>query len=587
MTSLLQAIGVAGFKGIGAETQFVTGLQKINFFVGENNAGKSTILQYISEYIGKYRSGEPTPKLADKHIHRGSRKIAHSFVRGIATGEFKNTTLERLNGLPSVNQTNKRQFSTYLDRIVVLLARNDYVWFKDAWKLNDAESLVGKAQIKGSLQSGEWGLMWQMIKPGWSGGDPDTWVSESLHWILQGHLTAIPVAPLIPAVRQIGEKGGKFSGYGGVGIIDQLAQMQNPGYNNRGQRRKFDLINAFLASVTGQGDATIEVPYDRDSILVHMNGRTLPIESLGTGIHEVLLLATFCTITTGSVVCIEEPELHLHPLLQRKLISHIQNTTDNQYFIATHSAAFIDTPGAAIYHVYLDGETTRVSSAKVASERYLICADLGCRASDIVQSNAVVWVEGPSDRLYIKHWIRALASELIEGTHYTIMFYGGRNLSHLTADDQAVVDFIRLRDLNRNMAVVIDSDCASDKDDVNSTKERIRREVNDGGGVVWITSGREIENYIDHGSLQAAVATVHPRIYGAPASGGPYDHALWFRRVVEDGGKRTVEKTVDKVAVAHEVCKERADLQILDLEERVGELVSMIRKANHLEVLPT
>ena len=55
------------------------------------------------------------------------------------------------------------------------------------------------------------------------------------------------------------------------------------------------------------------------------------------------------------------------------------------------------------------------------------------RTSDIrlviLQANCVVWVEGPSDRIYLKHWIEAVTSELIEGLHYSIMFYGGRLLS--------------------------------------------------------------------------------------------------------------------------------------------------------------
>ena len=30
--------------------------------------------------------------------------------------------------------------------------------------------------------------------------------------------------------------------------------------------------------------------------------------------------------------------------------------------------------------------------------------DLDVRASDLLQSNGIIWVEGPSDRIYIKRW---------------------------------------------------------------------------------------------------------------------------------------------------------------------------------------
>ncbi len=51
--------------------------------------------------------------------------------------------------------------------------------------------------------------------------------------------------------------------------------------------------------------------------------------------------------------------------------------------------------------------------------------------------------------------------DLREGIHYSIMFYGGRLLNHLSADDPDITEFIKLRRLNRHLAVVMDSDKAS------------------------------------------------------------------------------------------------------------------------------
>jgi len=77
------------------------------------------------------------------------------------------------------------------------------------------------------------------------------------------------------------------------------------------------------------------------------------------------------------------------------------------------------------------------------------------------------------------------------------MFYGGRLLSHLSADDELVSDFITLNRLNRNVAVVMDSDKASDAADVSGTKRRIAAGLKQNCGFDWITKGREIENYLD------------------------------------------------------------------------------------------
>ena len=58
----------------------------------------------------------------------------------------------------------------------------------------------------------------------------------------------------------------------------------------------------------------------------------------------------------------------------------------------------------------------------------------------------------------------------------------------------------------------------------------------------WLTKGREIENYVDHSRLQAAVKSVYASAYGRPATGGAFDHALHFYR-----GARSLVKDVDKV----------------------------------------
>jgi hypothetical protein len=55
-----------------------------------------------------------------------------------------------------------------------------------------------------------------------------------------------------------------------------------------------------------------------------------------------------------------------------------------------------------------------------------------------------------------------MAPELSEGLHYSIIFYGGRLPSHLTADDQRVLDSIALQRLKRNVAMILDSDRSAD-----------------------------------------------------------------------------------------------------------------------------
>lgn len=585
MTIFLDGIATRFYRGIGPEVQYISPFSKLNFFIGPNNSGKSIILDLLANQVAQTLTGKKVNPPSGHEEYKG--KETGQFLLAIGKN-MENAIKLVTSGQKFIDHNNTyRHFGDInndISKICGKISRQNHLWLKiGAHKSAEIFPALDIQSASNWLDSKTWQTIWNLATQHKGGSLVQHWVPETINYIANTSVPTVPNIHLIPAKRVFGEKGEALNDLSGRGLIDHLAALQNPSWNKQEDREKFAKINMFIKKVTGKDDAQLEVPNDREHLLVHIDNKVLPLAALGTGIHEVIILAAFCTINDRSIMCIEEPEIHLHPLLQRKLISYLVSETSSQYFISTHSSSFMDTANATIFRVTNDGEQTRVQAVVTKDHQRSLLDDLGYHASDLLQTNMVIWVEGPSDRIYVNHWINVIDDRLIEGIHYTIMFYGGALIRHLTASDDALKDFISLRSLNRNMAVILDSDKADEHSPLKPHAQRLSEEICSSNGMVWVTAGREIENYVDGAKLQDALKKLHSKIYRSPAKTGIFDHAFYFYRDnPEKKDSRLLYKDADKVGAANLICEDEANVERLDLRERLVELTHMICQANSL-----
>jgi hypothetical protein len=531
------AMEIFGFRSFGSKPMLLGSLRKLNFLIGQNNSGKSNVLRAIV-LLSSIRGADPklSPKSSDfapeaenicVYLHFPKRLLKELFSKRTGQNDPRWAVIDD-------NDSFAFPFTVARDRSVAVTdSQIDHFIASINLPARDLQTLLQQnLGIGADIRTQARHLM-QVLQ---------------LDNYLMSKVLFVPQIRTVHSITQYVENVDQFIDsrysivFSGGQMIDLLFRLQHPPYDSRTDRLKFEKIIQFLRGITQNETLSLEVPHDKSSILVSMDGKTLPLHNLGTGIEEILIMAAASLGFEDKIVCIEEPELHIHPLLQKKLMQ-LLGQTNNLFLITTHSSSLIDVEAGAIYNVRVDGGSTEITNPVSPSETRSALHDLGYRPSDLLQTNSIIWVEGPSDRIYLQKWISIAEPSLKQGIDYSIMFYGGRLLAHLSASEETIEEFIELLRLNRFSSIVIDSDKRTEQSQINETKQRLVREIEANKGVAWVTAGREIENEIQRDIFEAACAEINR------SSAADLDNKYSDRLVRADD----TTKQIDKIRLARAV----------------------------------
>ncbi|WP_435079380.1 ATP-dependent nuclease [Halococcus sp. AFM35] len=130
--------------------------------------------------------------------------------------------------------------------------------------------------------------------------------------------------------------------------------------------------------------------------------QSVDIAERGSGVGSLLVLSlmqAYVEMQVGEGYCLlfEEPGNFLHPAAERKMLNALKEiSNEGQVCISTHSQAMIDQEKDASMHI-VRRESGETSFELIEDDTFAIIDEIGARNSDLLQSDFVIYVEGPSD----------------------------------------------------------------------------------------------------------------------------------------------------------------------------------------------
>lgn len=488
------------------KTKILKNLSNINIFIGANNSGKSRFLRTVfsKKNIGikinteKIKDNEinifnKNLKKFNENINDLKENITDDHIYGIEREKFEKIDFIRKNETPNENlfyislEQKKKSLEKLPTKIKPIIGdNNSYSSISERSDKNEKIEKT-KSDIK-NIQK----------------------LQQNIEGIYSNYITENIYIPTIRGLRGFtytNEKKQKdyykertekdyfkdgYNGtiYTGLSLYDDVKELLLGLTNEREKVKKFE---KFLSENFFDNRGFTIIPNIKDNVVYVKIGyeKDYPIYELGDGIQAIIILTYPLFFNEGKKLKVfyEEPDMYLHPAFQRIFLETLMRDEfkDFQFFLTTHSNHFLDmtldyeeekfTTSIYTFQKKENAENEEFSIENVKSGNSNILELLGVRNSSVFLSNCTIWVEGITDRMYLRKYLEVFQNSLEkedrhfkENIHYSFVEYGGNNITHWSfLEDKDEVKNIDVEKLCGKLFLI------SDKDD--NDKERFKKKL--------------------------------------------------------------------------------------------------------------
>lgn len=475
--------------------------KKINFFVGTNNSGKSRFLRGLL-------------KVDNRHILlRKDKEVLINYLKLFYEENFQKNLNDILDELErrgyKPNLSFWREIESFVKKLILICENENY---KDIYE-NYKDDFDNIRKLQDELHDLKYQFVldeWRVTQNVLDGCDllmkieaiikttellqtTDKFYIPILRSLTKNDNLRDDAFEAILKVNYAINSGAAFTG---LNLHDSIREKKASKIDIRSEVREFEkfLAKNFFENKDVEITSTMG---NEKAILFSVDNEEFPIYDLGDGIQMlILLLFPIFTAKKNTWVFIEEPEMNLHPGLQRVFIEALLNdeylkNKNLRYFFTTHSNHFLD---LSIEH----DEIAIFQFEKLGPGKFFIKNNikpnketlnlLGVNTSSVFLANTSIWIEGPTDRRYLSRYLKMYCEEekfsyLKEDIDYAFFEYGGNLIEHYLFDDKFEEDYSdnEVRDkiksfaLSNKIYLMADNDNVKDGSAKASRREKLEK----------------------------------------------------------------------------------------------------------------
>ncbi|MDD1689045.1 MAG: AAA family ATPase [Methanoregula sp.] len=412
---IIKKISIQNFRSYGSDTFTLSLSPNTNTLIGENNVGKTTIFEALKKILtinGRWDKEDYFLRDATKEIHislecildsEQIQRLINLFNLPYSEEEFT----KNLSNEIEYSFTRDRNRDYYRLKFGDLQIENErghfhpfvrdtgYIeinWYEILKEIKKDKSILLKKICEtvlyvqhGLASNPEYGINFQSSE-----------FSNSLISVIASKIIILEEfreKPQIKANKSLVSPTGKDL----ANILDGLKNgLEDQRKKYAEIQRQFQKLFPHLKIEFLGIDENKNIEIQKDSIFSTTN-------YIGSGILQTLFILTHLITHPDKVLCIDTPEIQLHPHVQRRLGKNLQSSKDIQIILITHSQYFlpISKDSRLIRFIQKEGNTTAIYPAEgffTDSDFSIYDQILNIDNKEFFFSRLVLLVEGLSDQ---------------------------------------------------------------------------------------------------------------------------------------------------------------------------------------------